>query len=263
MLKTNHAKRLLPYMKTPYTKSHILAIFAVILTMLISSCNFFGREEVKFFPTRYFLIEPQTLLESIEQNKANLFTPVDDMPPDNNQHITVNWEQSDYTKILTTLFTTVLQDDINDWRPDGISLSLMCGQYNQGFQGGYFTFFKNLKESQDEIRMVRIVNITAWDKTISVADKEYRPKLVNWSSLDLAKTKITADDALKIAERTGGRDTRLAVENNCNINVAFISGSPRYEGWWVRYVPFDANGQPSGILLEFDIDPMTGKPGKK
>lgn len=249
-------------MKTSFTKSYILFLFVVILATSISSCSF-GQEKVEYFPTRYFLFEPETILESITQNDANLFTPVDIMPPDNTQPITVNWKQSDYIKILATLFTSVLRDNINDWQLYSISFSQRCIQYDQGFQGGNFTFFKNAKESKYEVRIVRTINITAWNKTISISNKEYRPKLVNWSSLDLATNKITADDALKIANQAGGMDARLAVENNCNTIASFISDSLRFDGWVVRYEQYSIDNKLTGkSLLEVEIDPFTGKYNK-
>lgn len=233
------------------------------LILSVSSCNF-GREEIKHFPTHYFVFDPKTLLDAIQQNQANSFTSVADMPPDDFQSITVNWKQSDYEKILAALFTLALHDNLNDWQLSSMSFSTRCEQYSDGFQGGNFTFFKNVIDATGEFRMVRIVSITVWNKTVSVSDKTYRPNLTNWSSLDLLKTKITAEGALIIADQVGGNATRLGVENNCTVVVSLMSNSPEFDGWWIRYDQYSSDGNLTRkSLLEIEINPKTGKPNRK
>lgn len=240
-----------------------LIIIAVLLIIPISSCSL-GREEIEHSPTRYFVFDPITLLDAIQQNTANSFVSVADMPPDDFQSITVNWKQSDYEKILADLFTNTLHDNLNDWQLSAISFSTRCELYRDGFQGGNFTFFKNAKDATGEFRMVRIVSITAWNKTISVSDKEYRPNLTSWSSLDLPKTKITAEQALIIAEQAGGNATRLDVENNCTIVVSLISNSPEFDGWWIRYDQYNSDGKlMRKSLLEIEVNLATGQPSRK
>lgn len=263
MLNNNCAKRKMMNTKYSIPESRFLMIIAVLLILSISSCSL-GREEIEYSPTRYFVFDPITLLDAIYQNEANSFVSVADMPPDDFQPITVNWKQSDYEKILAGLLTNALHDNLNDWQLSAISFSTRCEQYSEGFQGGNFTFFKNAKDIAGEFRMVRIVNITAWNKTISVSDKEYRPNLTRWSSLDLPKTKITAEQALIIAEQAGGNTTRLSVENNCTIVVSLMSNSPEFEGWWIRYDQYSSDGNLTRkSLLEIEINSATGKPSRK
>jgi len=74
--------------------------------------------------------------------------------------------------------------------------------------------------------------------------------LSNWESVDLSKVKISADEALRIAEKDGGQEKRVAIDNACDISVGISRNTIVYDGWMVNYSP----------SIFFDkIDPVTGK----
>ena len=85
---------------------------------------------------------------------------------------------------------------------------------------------------------------------VAVWETEYYPILKDWESIDLSKVKISADQGLQIAEKDGGQDKRIAVDNACDIAIAISRDTVVYDGWIVAYSP--------SIFLD-EIDPLTGK----
>jgi len=67
----------------------------------------------------------------------------------------------------------------------------------------------------------------------------------------LSRLKITADDALKIADDNGGKSFRLASANQCQISMILAPDSDT--GWDIG---FDDN---HGRNFNIHIDPYTGK----
>jgi hypothetical protein len=54
-----------------------------------------------------------------------------------------------------------------------------------------------------------------------------------WKTVDLAEIEVSADEALQIAEKTGGGDFRQSTENHCRI---FVDFEPDYrDAWKVDY----------------------------
>jgi hypothetical protein len=73
----------------------------------------------------------------------------------------------------------------------------------------------------------------------------------DWKSVDVENFKVTADDALLIADANGGRGARLAIQNHCKVLV----GIPNIdnENWKVEFY------SGSTTIFSMFINPLTGK----
>jgi hypothetical protein len=247
----------------------ILAISAQILIFLMCCGIPFGvlvflesvsdrQEEKTNLFNQLYSIEPQSLLDDLEQGKSNVFSPIDERPPwpPLDQQIPVPWTQGDYLQITNSLFEFIWNDTLVGWQLTGMSFGLGCTDTGTGFQNGIFTFFKNEEEANGQkFRIERSINIDSRNKTVYIAEDRYVPRLVDWSSIELKHNPFTADDILQIAENAGGQAKRLSVENDCDIAIGLSPDSARYNGWWVRY----SQRGDDATLFRADIDPVTGE----
>ncbi len=208
-----------------------------------------------FSDTGLYRINSGTILTSLEKGGADVFLPdprsLDDRlngPILYNEPI--EWSQSDNLKIVRALNNFVWNDNLDDWNLFTMTFNVACRDNFNGLSGGIFKYFKTTFEKGRIAYTWREIEINpeyayvAWG-----GDAEFAHPLLGWKSIDLSRLKVTAEEAIKIAENNGGREARLKVQNQCDIYLLLMP--ERYKGWWVNY------GYSSGF--EIQIDPYTGE----
>jgi hypothetical protein len=231
-------------------------IMSLLVAMLACQFNLDETEKQTTILEQYFLIDPPSLLGSIAQGNKNAFIPVNTEPefPAPFQQIPVDWTQVDYLYIVQAVFEHVWGEPLNGWHLNNMGFSLSCTNIDIGFQNGDFRFFKNTNTRERESRIMRFINIDPRSKSIHIWESEYYPRLVDWSSIDLAQNRFSADDALNIADSNGGREKRLSVKNMCDISLSLSPDLPRYNGWEVFYATKE-----DAKFFRIQVDPITGK----
>lgn len=219
----------------------------------MSSCirQIENRETTESTLGQSYTIEPGKILESLARGEKGVFLP--ETAPEltlSSPSQPVNWKQVDYFQIADALHEYVWGESLEDWNLYFLDFSLGCNEINNGLQYGQFTFFKIEKIGGRQTRITHNIEIDPKNKSVSAWQTNYYPSLVTWKSIDLINTKISADEALQIAERDGGYSKRTAVNNSCNISVGISRDTANYSGWIVIYSP--------SIFID-KIDPITGK----
>lgn len=74
-----------------------------------------------------------------------------------------------------------------------------------------------------------------------------------WKYINLDKLKVTAEEALEIAENNGGQQARLTIKNRCRINL--LLGPYPSPNWWISY----SQNISAKEIFEMKIDAYTGK----
>jgi hypothetical protein len=237
-------------------------ILCLILGISISSGLF--EEQIQRYPTTIsslgdtgnYMIDPETILESLDRGETNVFmpeiaTPEFYTPPDGG---TYSWSQADYWEIASALHQFVWGESVDDWSLFRMMFYTNCADNLRGFAIGDFVYFKpvlnhwTIRYTAREIVIHPLVNSISWG-----GNRNYPRPLLGWKSVDLKKLTVTADDAIQIAEENGGRDARLSVENKCSIDLS-VGFNPRGDGWSVDYAQTD--GTP---IFGIEIDPYTGE----
>jgi len=156
----------------------------------------------------------------------------------------IQWHQLDYLRIFGALNQHVWGDNLNDWKIYLMNFNADC-QNPSGFWDGEIIFYKTVF---DEGRFKYVTrDILAEPKYLSVAwgETRFSPPLFGWNGFDSTKLKVTADDALRIAEENGGKEARLT--NKCiNVSLFLLPGDS--QRWEVHYKNF-----------KISIDPYTGE----
>jgi hypothetical protein len=208
-----------------------------------------------FSHTGSYKINPDTILKSIDNGEPSLvFLPETMMTPGASANREVNWTQAEYYKIAAALFEFVWKESLNkNWSIKQIGFSKKCGENPVGFEGASFVFNQLLFSGGRFRYASRAIEINPLDgEVLWGGDNTYQRSLFEKDQFDLDNFKITADDALRIAEENGGRAARQSVQNECDLQVGL-----RLKGWDVKYYDYRANA--TGTLFKITVDPYTGK----
>ena len=246
-------------MANQYRKRLMFLMLAPVIAGMILSCLTLSvrKERLVSSDSQDYRIDPDTLLERLEQGKTDIFTPLTATqaavpstpgPP-------VRWSQADYERIVQALFRIVFQESLENWKLVDIVLDVDCANVDRGtYTDAQFRFFKIIHTRQEESKIERNILILPLKRLVSWDDQEWYPKVTDWTPLNLAQFKISAEEALQIAEKNGGSEARGAVENACTITTA--AGLVRLKGWNTFYTPSDNNLK---TLFDVDIDPVSGE----
>ena len=187
-------------------------------------------------------IDPKTILMSLEKGEQEIFNPIIATPEVYTPLVAGSflWTQSDYLKIASALGQIKWKEDLNDWYLFGMYFEKECGDNPKGFDSGSIIYFKayNNGEITDYLHyQTETIAIYPLFKNV-VLGGDYIPRpLFGWTSISLNSLKVTADNALQIAEENGGREARLKVKNVCNIAIFTSPNLYGKNNWEVRYSP--------------------------
>jgi hypothetical protein len=263
---------ILPKLGTQHIKARILnwqslTFLAIILLASFGSKLFLydnGYDNPLYFSqystSGYYEIYPDTTLDSLTRQESNVLIPATEeiWNRDEPEYDSIHWSQSDYLKIANLLSQEVWHEplDLNEWKVLNLSLTQDCVDNPKGFYDFRIVYFQNLGiqfwRRQFHVRLIEVYTsqgIIRWgDTTFSDAI------LPGWGNVELNDFKLTADDALLIAENNGGRKTRQEVDDACMLSVRLNNYSPvngyTNNNWIVDYYMTD---------FYLRIDPFSGE----
>ncbi|MDA8115502.1 MAG: hypothetical protein M0Z43_12390 [Acidithiobacillus sp.] len=198
-------------------------------------------------------INPETILTSINTSETNVFTRIPATPEVYSPLASgsFSWDQTDYLTIANAFHNFVWKEDLQNWSLYSAEFLIQQCQNNfGGFDYAHFDYFQR----QDKTYFVHGITIAPLYSEIA-SGETYYDYTSRWKSIDLTKIKISADDALILAEKYGGEQARLSVGNDdCRVRLVlapYVLG--RDWGWSVFY--FKGNSK----IFDISIDPYTGK----
>lgn len=206
----------------------------------------------------YYEIDPTTILDRLNHGETNVFVPFfGDWDREEPYYDVITWTQADYLKIANALSLETWKEplDLKNWDVIIIDLEQDCDVNPHGFHTFSMTYYKSMGiknwERQYTTRHIEVYSwkgIVRWGRNASFST----PLILGWDGFDLTQFKITADDALPIAEENGGLDVRQSVDNACRILLTAnqLSPLPHAVNWLVDYDRAD---------FYMHINPYTGK----
>jgi len=242
-------------------------LFLVVLIVLVSQVvlSFFGEDYSRspayfsVYPdSGYYEINPETILANLDQGKTDVFVPfLGDPNQDRPYYDSIAWTQLDYLKIANALSLETWHEPLNleSWQVIDMDLIGSCDDNAQGFHTFTITYYKSLGITNWERHYTtRLIEINSWQGLVRWGKDAVfsAPLLLGWEGVSLNQFKITADDALQIAETNGGSDVRLKVDNACRfvLRVNQLSPLPHRVNWLVDYDRAD---------FDMHINPYNGK----
>ena len=173
-----------------------------------------------FFKWGYFNIDPATILLSMENGGANVFTPLSEEDALDREALTdlpIYWMQSDFLKIASALGQYVWDDpmDLKEWSVYTIDFTGSCGD-PIGFDSAGITYFK----TEGITYVTRLIEIEPYFGWARWGDEGIYPQpiLQKWHGVELLRAKITADDALRIVNEDVMARFQI-IDNVCGVTV--------------------------------------------
>lgn len=160
--------------------------------------------------------------------------------------LSFSWTQLDFLNIASALGQMIWDDpmSLRNWQVYSLTFEKTCQNDFSGYHFGSISYFKEVDTNEKEIYTARLIEIYpsfSWVRWGNQANYS-EPILSKWKNVNLIEAKITAEDALQIAEENGGREARIKVENKCLIYVNSQSDNK----WEVDYIGADFH-----MLIDF------------
>jgi hypothetical protein len=221
-----------------------------------------------YFHASYYQINPETMLDELDQGKSDVFIPVSEkvfydiygsVEP---KYPDIHWSQAEYLKIVNTLSREVWHEPLDSKKWNVLVLEMMqnCVDNPQGFYNFEIIYFKNSSFGfLDRQYPVRRVEVISRDGLVRWGDKTFSDAILpGWYKVTLNDLKVTADDVLSIAESNGGSTARRQHNNECTISIR-LNNYPRVEAntnnnWLVDYDSTDFSD-----IFQIWINPLSGK----
>jgi len=191
--------------------------------------------------TGYFKINPETILRSLSQGNADVFMPSLEDPNSVEPltHGSFSWAQGDFLQVASALGQLIWKDpmSLEDWSVDNVIFRTDCRDHLNGFDFAGITYFRPIAVNGKKFYTTRHIEIDLYYGIVRWGSGAIysRPILLKWKSFNFAEANFTADDALQIAEKNGGKERRLEVENKCAVYI----GSPQnnnHNNWYLSYL---------------------------
>lgn len=245
-------------------KRNITVIIAVLAVMIIlcgviyissnpldESARRYPINLGSFADTGSYEINPQTILSSLDHGQIDVFAPELATPQSPVSNEPVAWSQEDYQKIAEALHQFVWKESLDGWSLYRMEFYAICLDSPSGFEYADFIYYKDIFSNGKLLYTAHEIFITPQYHNVSWGGNTNFPRpIFGWKSINLSNLKITAENALSIAEEKGGKSARLSVRNECSISL-LLSGDT---GWDVLY---GGNGGLSNFHIR--LDPYTGK----
>ena len=177
-------------------------------------------------------IDPTTILSSLSYEGQNVFSFKPGLPEDPPFVASVEWRQADFMNLATSIFHVAWNESINDWKLYRMEYWTEC-DHPYGFSAGQFYFY--LETSNNKKYSVRGIDMdpghgyVAWG-----GDTYYHRPLFGWKSINLEEMTVTAEEALRRAEASGGLEARQSWEKCQVIVMMWPEAFGRYD-WRVYY----------------------------
>ena len=193
-------------MKLRHSGWIILCLVFIAFTL---GCLFLPAEvERTTTASQIYSFDPSTILQFLTQGNTDVFILLPEEPDPIQEYTPVTWEQEDYLLVAEALHKYVRDESLGDWKLTNMVFRLECKEVSTGLQLGSFTFSKIIYDQEIPYRWVRNITIDPTDNVIFFTEEEYHregnfTKIAAWPSVDLSQIKISAEDAIRIAEIAG------------------------------------------------------------
>jgi hypothetical protein len=193
--------------------------------------------------------EPSTILSAVQNGEGNAFMATEAVLAESIYEPPAPWIQSDYLTVANAVHQFVWKETLDDWDLNDMMLDGECNSI-PNFDLFRVSYYKITGLQEYSTHMIGIYTL-AGEGEWGGDDKFPRSIFSRWKYIDLAKL-VKIEDALGIAEESGGELARSSVKNRCRIHM--VLGPYPYPRWSVSY---SLSGGTSRIF-EIEIDAYTG-----
>lgn len=179
-------------------------------------------------------IDPTTILSSLNHGDQNVFNFELGFPPDDPPFVTsIEWKQADFLNLATNIFRAAWNESANDWKIYIMGYFTEC-DHPYGFSSAEIYFYS---ETSNHIKYsTRGIDMQPeYGYVMLGGDRYYYRPFFGWKSMNLKEMTVTAEEALRRAEASGGMKARQSWENKCTIVVQLWPEAYGRYDWRVDY----------------------------
>jgi hypothetical protein len=144
-------------------------------------------------------------------------------------NISIRWTQTDFLKIASALGQYLWGDpmDLEDWNVYLITLDGSC-EDPIGYYYASITYFR-MRDNRYSTRMIEIEPTYGWVRWADGATYS-KPILHKWNSVELLRSNITADEALRVASEDA--KIHFQIKDSCSATISSPRNSDT-ENWYL------------------------------
>ncbi|MCG2784605.1 MAG: PepSY domain-containing protein [Anaerolineae bacterium] len=198
----------------------------------------------------YYQFNSQTILASLEQGKTDVFARLAMDPrlddPDI-EYDNIAWTQADFLRVASALSQKIWNEplDLDGWAIYSFYFIGHCSDTFGGFNDFHIVYYKTIKIGWETVYSARYLTLTPWRGTaVWAGDGEFSELFIfPWGNIELTKFKTTAEQAVQIANKNGGKVN----QDRCRIRADIRDGD-----WRIEY-------ETDTGLVDIFINPFSGK----
>lgn len=224
-------------------------IVLFLMVFIFLAVNLFIPDEDYRSPSRFgsypisgmYTYNPETIFVSLEQGDTNVFLPYFGNPDAIERYYDpITWSQANYLKIVNALSQIIWDEslDSNKWSVVSVYFAQSCTDNPKGFNRFNIVYYEDLGvKNWKRHYTTRLVDIEPWRGLVYWGSGAIFTSTVlsQWESIELDDFLISADDALQMAEESGGNETD---KSHCS-TIAVSMFQRDDEKWDVTYFAAD------------------------
>ncbi len=232
-------------------KNNYLVLVFFLLVISLFGCS--QTEKVIVDEWTYYSFDSSTIIKKFSKTSINeMFikelSPVAISPK--HGEVTTDWSPDDYFLIAKSVHEMEWKENVKYWTPYGQVHYYDCSNIQGGPIVMSLTYFKNENGS-------RYVSYISIDKNVNIVrtrHTEYKPQVNKWIPLN-SNSVLSAENALEMAEKSGGEELREHHGNLCHIVITYykINSSRSTPQWEISYKQDDK------FIMRFTLNANSGQ----
>ena len=200
----------------------------------------------------YYQFDSQTILASLDQGKTDAFILSAMDPNDVDiEYDNIAWTQADFLRVASALSQKIWNEplDLDGWDIYSFYFIGDCSDNFGGFNDFKLVYYETIKIGWETVYTARYLTLTPWRGTaVWAGNGEFSELFIfPWGNIELTKFKTTAEQAVQIANKNGGKVNR----DRCRIFADVREGD-----WRIEY-------ETDTALEDIFINPFSGKVDSK
>jgi hypothetical protein len=238
-----------------WVKFLLLATFAILVIPVAYIWFVAEYEFVQRYPTgvgsfnniQYYRFDPDTSLEPSEYGLQTLFELQSDFTQNPVSDAPILWTEENYDEIVKKVSLFAWHESLDQWYLYRMIFRTDCSDDPKGFYWAEYIFFKESAVAGKKDYSARAIFIRPEYGDIAIgSDTDFPRPFWGWKYIRANSIKVTAEKALQLSEERGGKQARLAMNNQCSVYVSMNPDGYDFKGWNVDY---SGNGNPADVEI--------------
>jgi len=217
-----------------------LIIVTVLMLGVALACPLFPEKETTISSDiGDYSFNSETIIDALAQGEQGVFSPLSETPTPAPVHHpkTTAWNSLDFLLVARAFHQFYWQETLDEWQFCVVWYDYHCADVTRGPYSAKFWLYKVNNRPEGKTSVLHTTSIYR-DGEIIWLEEEKTPVGGQWYYMhtEPEQVRISAEDAVQIADENGWLALRSRIENNCEISVS--ANGPQENEWLVSYIAF-------------------------